>query len=171
MFALSVIAARCQGRVAAPSVCCAVACIPLAAAPTAPPCFRRWRRSSPLPQRGSPWHVGQVYAGRAKYDVPETVVLRCLGQRQLDKVRLSRSRCPRKQGPPFYALSGLRRPVESGPACQRLPLWGSWREAPERASPARKDHPCSDKQTLCQRDAIAAPSNHRQHPCPLRHLR
>ena len=37
-----------QGRVAAPSVCFAVACILLAAAPTAPPCFRRWRRSSPL---------------------------------------------------------------------------------------------------------------------------
>ena len=35
-------------RVAAPSVCFAVACILLAAAPTAPPCFRRWRRSSPL---------------------------------------------------------------------------------------------------------------------------
>jgi hypothetical protein len=38
-------------RVAAPSVCRAVACILLAAAPTAPPCFRRWRRSSPLPQK------------------------------------------------------------------------------------------------------------------------
>ena len=57
----------------------------------------------------------------------ETVVLRCLGQQQLDKVRLSRSRCPRKQGPPFCALSCLRRPVGSGPACQWLPLWGSWR--------------------------------------------
>ena len=34
---------RRQGRVAAPSVCCAVACILLAAAPTATPCFRRWR--------------------------------------------------------------------------------------------------------------------------------
>ena len=100
-----------------------------------------------------------------------TVVLRCLGQRQLDKARLSRNRCPRKQGPPFCAISGLRRPVESGSACQWLPLWGSWREAPERASPARKDRPCSDKQTLCQRDAIAAPSNHCQHPCPLSHLR
>ena len=66
-----------------------------------------------LPQRGSHWHVGQVYAGRAKYDVPETVVLRCLGQQQLDKVRLSRSRCPRKQGPPFCAISGLGRPDES----------------------------------------------------------
>ena len=43
-----------QGRVAAPSVCCAVACILLAAAPTATPCFRRWRRSSPLPLVGVP---------------------------------------------------------------------------------------------------------------------
>ena len=39
-------------RVAAPSVCYAVACILLAAAPTAPPCFRRWRRSSPLLPEG-----------------------------------------------------------------------------------------------------------------------
>ena len=45
---------RRQGRVAAPSVCCAVACILLAAAPTATPCFRRWRRSSPLPLVGEP---------------------------------------------------------------------------------------------------------------------
>ena len=37
-----------QGRVAAPSVCFAAARILLAAAPTAPPCFRHWRRSSPL---------------------------------------------------------------------------------------------------------------------------
>ena len=35
-------------RVAAPSGCFAVACILLAAAPTAPSCFRRWRWSSPL---------------------------------------------------------------------------------------------------------------------------
>ena len=36
-------------RVAAPSVCFAAACILLAAAPTATPCFRHWRRSSLLP--------------------------------------------------------------------------------------------------------------------------
>ena len=47
-----------------------------------------------LPQRGSHWRVGQASTGRAKHDVPETVVLRCLGQRQLDKERLSRSCCP-----------------------------------------------------------------------------
>ena len=39
---------RATARVAAPSVCFAVARILLAAAPTAPPCFRHWRRSSPL---------------------------------------------------------------------------------------------------------------------------
>ena len=66
-----------------------------------------------------------------------TVVLRCLGQQQLNKVRLSRSRCPRKQGPPFYALSGLRRPVESGPACQWLPLWGQRRRPPPVAETGR----------------------------------
>ena len=30
------------------------ACVLLAAAPTAPPCFRHWRRSSPLPLVGEP---------------------------------------------------------------------------------------------------------------------
>ena len=59
-----------------------------AACPLSRACARQ------LPQRGSPWHVGQLSSGRAKHDVPETVVLRCLGQQQLDKVRLSRSRCP-----------------------------------------------------------------------------
>ena len=43
---------RRQGRVAAPSVCCAVARILLAAAPTTTPCFRHWRRSSLLPPLG-----------------------------------------------------------------------------------------------------------------------
>ena len=53
---------RRQGRVAAPSVCCAVACILLAAAPTATPCFRRWQRSSPLPLIGEPLAKRQSFA-------------------------------------------------------------------------------------------------------------
>ena len=53
LYNLSVCFAR-QGRVAAPSVCFAAARILLAAAPTAPPCFRHWRRSSPLPLVGEP---------------------------------------------------------------------------------------------------------------------
>ena len=46
---------RATARVAAPSVCFGPWCGPrilLAAAPTAPPCFRRWRRSSLLLPRG-----------------------------------------------------------------------------------------------------------------------
>ena len=65
-------------------------------------CRAVWKHPCPLsrayarqlPQRGSHWHVGQLSSGRAKHDVSETVVLRCLGQRQLDKERLSRSCCP-----------------------------------------------------------------------------
>ena len=51
--ALSVCCAD-TARVAAPSVCFAAARILLAAAPTAPPCFRHWRRSSPLLPEGEP---------------------------------------------------------------------------------------------------------------------
>ena len=71
---------------------------------------------------------------------PETVVPCGLDSQQLDKVLLSRSRCPRKRGPPFCALSDLRRPAESGPTCQRLPLWGSWHRAAmtERANKKRQ---------------------------------
>ena len=58
-------------RVAAPSVCFAAARILLAAAPTAPPCFRRWRRSSPLPQRGSHWQAGPLPTGRPRPDMTQ----------------------------------------------------------------------------------------------------
>ena len=71
-------------RVAAPSVCFAVACILLAAAPTAPPCFRRWRRSSPLPQRGSHWRAGPLPTGRRRPDMAQKRGPRLRGQRLLD---------------------------------------------------------------------------------------
>ena len=95
--------------------------------------------SRQLPQRGSLWRAGQLSPEQAKLDLSEAAVLRCLGQRQLDKARLSRSRCPRKQGPPFCAISGLRRPVGSGPACQWLPLWGSWRAKARLRGQARHE--------------------------------
>jgi len=99
-----------QGRVAAPSICFAAARILLAAAPTAPPCFRHWRRSSPLPQRGSHWHVGQLSSGRAKHNISEAAVLRCLGQRQLDKERCPEAAAPASKARPFtpYRASGVQ---------------------------------------------------------------
>ena len=68
---------------------------------------------------------------------PETVVPCYRDSRQLDKVLLSRSRCPRKRGPSFCVLSGLRRPAESGPARQWLPLWGQRRRPPPAAETGR----------------------------------
>ena len=111
-----------QGRVAAPSVCFAAARILLAAAPTAPPCFRHWRRSSPLPQRGSHWHVGQLSSGRAKHNISETVVLRCPGQRQLDEERCPEAAVPASKARPFASCrtSGVQwkvtRPAKASPS-------------------------------------------------------
>ena len=111
-----------QGRVAAPSVCFAAARILLAAAPTAPPCFRHWRRSSPLPQRGSPWHVGQLSSGRAKHNISEAAVLRCPGQRQLDKERCPEAAAPASKARPLASCraSGVQwkviRPAKGSPS-------------------------------------------------------
>ena len=110
-----------QGRVAAPSVCFAAARILLAAAPTAPPCFRHWRRSSPLPQRGSHWHVGQLSSGRAKHNISEAAVLRCLGQRQLDKERSPEAAVPVSKARPLASCRTsvvqwkVNRPAKASP--------------------------------------------------------
>ena len=37
---------------------------------------------------------------------------------------------------PATAKRAVRRNAQTSRLCQGLPLWGSWREAPERASPA-----------------------------------
>ena len=74
-----------------------------------------------LSQRESPWHVGQVYAGRAKHDVSGTVVLRCLGSRQLDKVRCPEAAGPVSEARAFtpYRASGVQwkvtRPAKGSP--------------------------------------------------------
>ena len=122
-------------RVAAPSVCFAAARILLAAAPTAPPCFRHWRRSSPLPQRGSHWQAGSLPTGRLRPDKAQKGGPCYRGQQLLDKRSLSSCCWPRQRSTTVSETSCFARPVESYPACQRLPLWGSWREAPERAHP------------------------------------
>ena len=146
-----------QGRVAAPSVCFAAARILLAAAPTAPPCFRHWRRSSPLPQRGSPWHVGQLSSGRAKHNVSEAAVLRCLGQRQLDKERCPEAAVPVSKARPFASCraSGVQwkviRPAKASPFGRGVT------EGDGEGKPGRKEPLRSDGQALCQSDTIAVP--------------
>ena len=117
-----------------------------------------------LPQRGSHWHVGQLSSGRAKHNISEAAVLRCLGQRQLDKERCPEAAVPVSKARPFASCraSGVQwkvnRPAKGSPSgragakrlrgrtravarrsrdgeVELLSLWGSWREAPERAHP------------------------------------
>ena len=63
-----------------------------------------------LSQRESPWHVGQVYAGRAKHDVSGTVVRCCQDSRQLDKVRCPEAAAPVSEARAFapYRASGVQ---------------------------------------------------------------
>ena len=74
-----------------------------------------------LPQRGSHWHVGQLSSGRAKHNISETVVLRCLGQRQLDKERCPEAAVPASKARPFASCraSGVQwevnRPAKASP--------------------------------------------------------
>ena len=75
-----------------------------------------------LPQRGSHWHVGQLSSGRAKRDVSEAAVLRCLGQRQLDKVRCPEAAVPASKARPLASCraSGVQwkviRPAKGSPS-------------------------------------------------------
>ena len=75
-----------------------------------------------LPQRGSPWHVGQLSSGRAKHNISETVVLRCLGQRQLDKERSPEAAVPVSKARPFASCRAsvvqwkVIRPAKASPS-------------------------------------------------------
>ena len=74
-----------------------------------------------LPQRGSHWHVGQLSSGRAKHNISEAAVLRCLGQRQLDKERCPEAAVPVSKARPFAPCrtSGVQwkvaRPAKGSP--------------------------------------------------------
>ena len=118
-------------RVAAPSVCCAVACILLAAAPTAPPCFRRWRRSSPLLLPRGGLGIPESFASS-----PEAPLLGELAgaspTERLDEGRpdriafagLNLSVTPAACHLPYRGEALAYR--KASPLRQRLPLWGSW---------------------------------------------
>ena len=75
-----------------------------------------------LPQRGSPWHIGRLSSGRAKHNVSEAAVLRCLGQRQLDKVRCPEAAVPVSKARPLapYRASVVQwkvnRPAKGSPS-------------------------------------------------------
>ena len=137
-----------------------------------------WQRPCPLsracarqlPQRGSHWHVGQLSPGRAKHDVPETVVLRCLGSQQLDKVRLSRSPLPSVARPALLRHIGPQASSKKWPGLPKpLPLGEVARRRrdgegkPVTAKPLR-----SDRQTLLSERYYRSARAVWQRPCPLR---
>ena len=120
-----------------------------------------------LPQRGSHWHVGQLSSGRAKRNVSEAAVLRCLGQRQLDKERCPEAAAPASKARPFASCraSGVQwkviRPAKASPFGRGVTA-GDGEGKPGRKEPLR-----SDGQALCQSDTIAVSGIRRQRPCPL----
>ena len=110
-----------------------------------------------LPQRGSPWHVGQLSSGRAKHNISETAVLRCLVQRQLDKERCPEAAVPVSKARPLASCrtSGVQhrpdRPAKASPFGRGVT------EGDGEGKPGRKEPLRSDGQALCQSDAIAVP--------------
>ena len=113
-----------QGRVAAPSVCFAAACILLAAVPTAPPCFRRWRRSSLLLPKGEPLacRSGFVWTSKVcmflKQECPATKVNSCLTMNVCSEAAVLYSRALSFAG---YYTSAVRR---KWPGLPRAPPLG-----------------------------------------------
>ena len=103
-----------QGRVAAPSVCFAAARILLAAAPTAPPCFRHWRRSSPLPLVGEPLAKPFTLRGLPKPPLGRGGGTASAVTERLSPARASRSGCP------LSNLSVSLRSTRPGCGSQRL---------------------------------------------------
>ena len=111
-----------------------------------------------LPQRGSHWHVGQLSSGRAKRDVSEAAVLRCLGQRQLDKERCPEAAAPVSKARPFASCrtSGVQwkvnRPAKGSPFGRGVT------EGDGEGKPGTKEPLRSDRQAFCQSDTIAVQS-------------
>ena len=106
-----------------------------AAAPTAPPCFGRWPRSSPLQTRGcSPLVTPKLLGSIQKIQVASLKDFLC----SADWKPLSRcATVPSKREPLAKPESVMVCP-ETLPLCQGLSLWESWQARQgltERASP------------------------------------
>ena len=120
--------------------------------PRAPPlgeldAVRRPERARMLPGRLRPGLAGAY--DRADFRKPQSKLTRCVLVSGLalsviaPRCHLSQSERPWQSVKfPVYTLrpaaarGAVRRYAQTSCLCQGLPLWGSWREAPERASPA-----------------------------------
>ena len=120
-----------------------------------------------LPQRGSHWHVGQLSSGRAKHNISEAAVLRCPGQRQLDKERCPEAAAPASKARPLASCRAsvvqwkVTRPAKASPFGRGVT------EGDGEGKPGTKEPLRSDGQAFCQSDTIAVSGIRRQRPCPL----
>ena len=143
-------------RVAAPSVCFAVARILLAAAPTAPPCFRHWRRSSPLPQRGSHWQAGPLPTGRPRPGMTQKGGPCYRGQQLRDNIPCQAVVNLDSGALLFPRHRALLVQAKSDRYAKGSPFGGAGeRSETERASPFPKSICTAISTGFCQSDAIA----------------
>ena len=133
-------------RVAAPSVCFAAARILLAAAPTAPPCFRHWRRSSPLLLPRGGFGIAENFSSS-----PEAPLLGELSSEARLRGCTKESLTDMPMAPPLGELAGA--------------------SPTERARPLTANPRHSDSIALTKSLPIAAPAALSCRACPLRHLR
>ena len=91
--------------------------------------------SSPAPPKGEPLACRSAFVWTLK--ARRGAKGRALLQRPAASGQRSLSSCrwPRQRSTTVPETSCFARPVGSGPSCQGLSLWESWREAPERAHP------------------------------------
>ena len=94
-----------------------------AAAPTAPPCFGHWPRSSPLQTRGcSPLVTPKLLGSIQKIQVASLKDFLC----SADWKPLSRCATPPSKREPLAKPESVMVCPETLPLCQGLSLWESW---------------------------------------------
>ena len=101
---------------------------------------------------------------------PETVVPCYRGQQLRDNIPCQAVVILDSGALPFSDRVSFARSAWASPARQCLSLWERWHRASDdgEGKPVSREPPCSDKLSLWESDAIAAPIPLRQHPCPLR---
>ena len=126
-----------------------------------------------LSQRESHWQAGPLPTGRPRPDMTQKGGPCYRGQQLRDNIPCQAVVILDSGALPFSDRVSFARSAWASPARQCLSLWERWHRASDdgEGKPVSRESRYSDKQPLCQSDAIAALMILRQHPCPLSHLR
>ena len=122
-----------------------------------------------LSQRESPWQAGQLCAGRPRSDMAQKGGPRYRGQRLLDNAPCQAAAALDSGALQPTKRINFARSVGTWPICQRLSLWESWREAPERARTLTEKRKHSDSIVLTEESAHRCAAALTCRACPLRH--